>query len=58
MLLFAAYVSAVATADPVLVVRTNVAPADVMVVLGGDAPPRARRTAGLFQAGLALRRAC
>jgi uncharacterized SAM-binding protein YcdF (DUF218 family) len=55
LLLLAAFVLAIAVADPLLVVRTAVAPADVIVVLGGDGPRRADRAAALFQAGLAPR---
>jgi uncharacterized SAM-binding protein YcdF (DUF218 family) len=55
LLLFAAYVAVIAAADPVLVVRTSVAPADVIVVLGGDGPPRAKHAAAVFHAGLAPR---
>ena len=55
LLALAAYILAIAAADPVLVVRTRVAPADVIVVLGGDGPPRAKHAAALFRAGLAPR---
>jgi uncharacterized SAM-binding protein YcdF (DUF218 family) len=55
VLLFATYVLAIASADRLLVIRTALRPADVIVVLGGDWRNRASRAAALFRAGLAPR---
>jgi uncharacterized SAM-binding protein YcdF (DUF218 family) len=53
LLLFGAFVVAIAAADPLLVVRSTVARADFIVVLGGDGPQRAHHAAALFRAGRA-----
>lgn len=50
-----AYAAMVAGADEFLAVRTKLGAADVIVVLGGDGPPRAALAAHLFRAGLAPR---
>ncbi len=42
-------------AGAALVVPERLLPADLILVLGGDGPPRAARAAALFQAGLAPR---
>ena len=46
-------VGAFKAAEPLLVVRTSLEPADVIVVLGGDGPSRARRAAALYRGGAA-----
>ena len=57
----AAFVGAVALAaalkasEPLLVIRTPIKPADVIVVLGGDGPARAWKAAGLYRSGAAPR---
>jgi uncharacterized SAM-binding protein YcdF (DUF218 family) len=55
LLLFVAFITAIAAADPLLVARTTVRRADIIVVLGGDGPPRAQHAAALFQEGFAPR---
>jgi hypothetical protein len=52
---FAAFVSAIAAAGQLLVVQTAIIRGDVIVVLGGNGPPRARRAAALFRANFAPR---
>jgi uncharacterized SAM-binding protein YcdF (DUF218 family) len=47
------YLGAIVLADPLLAVRSERKPSDVIVVLGGDGPPRADLGAALFLAGLA-----
>jgi uncharacterized SAM-binding protein YcdF (DUF218 family) len=49
------FASALAAADQLLVVHTGVEVADVIVVLGGDAPPRAALAVQLFRQGFAPR---
>jgi uncharacterized SAM-binding protein YcdF (DUF218 family) len=51
----AAVAAAFKAAEPLLIVRTAVEPADVIVVLGGDGPSRAWRAAALYREGLAPR---
>ena len=53
LLAFSGYVAALALANSLLMVRTPLARADVIVVLGGDGPPRAAKAADLYRAGLA-----
>jgi uncharacterized SAM-binding protein YcdF (DUF218 family) len=55
LLLYSVFFLAIAAADRLLVVRSGVRPADVIVVLGGDWPLRGGRAAALFRAGLAPR---
>lgn len=43
------------SAETLLFVRTERQPADVIVVLGGDGPPRAAQAAALYRAGAAPR---
>jgi uncharacterized SAM-binding protein YcdF (DUF218 family) len=47
--------AALAAAEPLLLVRTALATADVIVVLGGDGPRRAARAAALYRNGAAPR---
>jgi uncharacterized SAM-binding protein YcdF (DUF218 family) len=47
------YLALVALSEPLLTVRRPVVSADVIVVLGGDGPSRARWAAHLWQMGLA-----
>jgi len=49
------YVVLIAAAKPLLSVKTNIVRADVIVVLGGDAPVRATEAAALFKDGVAPR---
>jgi uncharacterized SAM-binding protein YcdF (DUF218 family) len=51
----AAVAVAFKAAEPLLLVRTSVEPADVIVVLGGDGPDRARQAARLYRKGAAPR---
>jgi len=48
-------VSGFLAAEPLLLVRSPAAKADVIVVLGGDGPRRAWRAAALYRAGVAPR---
>ena len=48
-----AVAAAFKASEPLLVVRTAVEPADVIVVLGGDGPARAWQAAGLYRQGVA-----
>ena len=43
------------TADALLTLRSSLKPSDVIVVLGGDGPRRAARTAALYREGIAPR---
>lgn len=52
---FVLYLCLVALAEPLLTVRDAFARTDVIVVLGGDGPPRAAKAAELWLAGLAPR---
>lgn len=52
---FCVYLAALAGADRLLSVRDPVAKADIIVVLGGDGPPRAARAAALWNEGVAPR---
>lgn len=45
--------AALKAAEPLLLVRTSLEPADVIVVLGGDGPSRAWRAAALYREGAA-----
>jgi len=49
------YVLAIVASDELLSVRDPLAKTDVIVVLGGDGPPRAARAAELWREGLAPR---
>jgi uncharacterized SAM-binding protein YcdF (DUF218 family) len=51
----AAVAAAFKASEPLLLVRTSVEPADVIVVLGGDGPSRARQAASLYREGAAPR---
>lgn len=48
-------VAAVKVSEPLLLVRSHLEPADVIVVLGGSGPSRAWRAAALYRQGLAPR---
>ncbi|MGO4126574.1 YdcF family protein [Inquilinus sp. YAF38] len=48
-----AVAAAFKVSEPLLVVRTALGPADVIVVLGGDGPARAWQAAGLYRQGAA-----
>jgi uncharacterized SAM-binding protein YcdF (DUF218 family) len=54
-LLFFVFASALAAADQLLVVHTGVEVTDAIVVLGGDAPPRAARAVQLYRQRFAPR---
>jgi uncharacterized SAM-binding protein YcdF (DUF218 family) len=51
----AAVAAAFKASEPLLVVRTPIEAADVIVVLGGDGPARAWQAAGLYREGAAPR---
>ncbi len=53
IMVFVVYLCLVALAEPLLTVRNAFARSDVIVVLGGDGPPRAARAAELWLAGMA-----
>ncbi len=55
LLVCVVFASTLAAAERLLFVRTPVSVADVMVVLGGEGPPRAAQAARLFLQGLAPR---
>ncbi|WP_340656966.1 YdcF family protein [Phyllobacterium sp.] len=55
VLMIAAIILAFILANPLLAVRDPVSKADVIVVLGGDGPPRAAWAAGLWLKGVAPR---
>lgn len=50
-----AFAAAFKAAEPLLLVRTSLEPADVIVVLGGNGPSRARHAAALYRQGVAPR---
>ncbi|MGK9168529.1 YdcF family protein [Inquilinus limosus] len=50
-----AVAAALKAAEPLLLVRTSLEPADVIVVLGGNGPSRAWRAAALYRQGVAPR---
>jgi uncharacterized SAM-binding protein YcdF (DUF218 family) len=47
------YLSALTLAEPLLAVHTGIAPADAIVVLGGNGPARTAKAAALYRAGAA-----
>jgi uncharacterized SAM-binding protein YcdF (DUF218 family) len=53
LIVVGAVAGAFKAAEPLLIVRTSLEPADVIVVLGGDGPSRARRAAALYRGGAA-----